>query len=173
MCTICDLRIEFGTDHPMGLSVAVATRQAIDAGMIADAELDWDRERAIPLMHGVQQRLELVHGNEGIAVLPRFFVLLVQTRTWACFQPGLAGFERAARTSPPDAFEDRKNVPRDAMMVAAEAALHPLLNGKLSFEAAEEQGLVHLDAAAEVSAPIRYAWSAAWPVSGYSRFVCA
>jgi len=101
MCSICDLRIEFGTDHPMGLSVAVAMRQAIEAGVIPQAGADWDRARAIPLMQGIQRRLELVHGRDGIAALPRFFVLLVETRTWACFQPGLAGFDGRAPSSWP------------------------------------------------------------------------
>ena len=34
MCAICDLRIEFSIEHPMTLSVAVATRKAIDAGVL-------------------------------------------------------------------------------------------------------------------------------------------
>jgi hypothetical protein len=101
MCAICDLRIEFGTDHPMGLSVAVATRRALDAGVITGPGSVWDRERAIPLVHGVQQRLERVHGPERLARLPRFFVLLVETRTWAYFQPGPGGFDSAARADPP------------------------------------------------------------------------
>ena len=172
MCSICDLRIEFGTDHPMGLSVAVATRRAIEAGVIAGASVDWDRERAIPLMHGIQQRLELVLGREGIAALPRFFVLLVETRTWACFQPDASGFDQNARAGPPDAFDDRDAAPHDAMLVAAETALDPILAGKLPFETAERQGLMHVDAPAAAQTALRQAWAAAWPISGYSRFVC-
>jgi hypothetical protein len=171
MCSICDLRIEFGTDHPMGLSVAVATRRAIEAGVIP-AGADWDRERAIPLMHGVQQRLELVHGSEGIAALPRFFVLLVETRTWACFQPGASGFDRTVRVDPPDAFDDNDAGSRDAMFVAAETAFAPILGGKLPFETAVREGLLHLDAPEQAGALPRRAWSAGWPTSGYSRFVC-
>lgn len=172
MCSICDLRIEFGTDHPMGLSVAVATRRAIEAGAIPAAGADWDRQRAIPLMHGVQRRLELVHGREGIAALPRFFVLLVETRTWAFFQPGPAGFEQTTRMDPPNAFGASDAGSREAMLVVAETVLDPILAGRLPFEAAERAGLVHLDASAEAQATLRRAWSAAWPSSGYSRFVC-
>lgn len=172
MCSICDLRIEFGTDHPMGLTVAVATRRAIDAGVIPEPEIDWDRDRAIPLMHGIQDRLELVHGPEGIAALPRFFVLLVETRTWACFQPGPGGFDRMARVEPPDPFAFGDASQRDAMLVAAETSLAPILAGKLDFETAETTGLLHLDAPAPMQISLRRAWASAWPANGYSRFVC-
>jgi len=172
MCAICDIRIEFGTEHPMGVAVAVAARRAIDAGVVEAAKHGWDRERAIPLMRGVQQRLELVHGNDGIAALPRFFVLLVETRTWACFQPGPSGFDPTAQAEPPDALGLGDGGHRDAMLVATETVLDPILRGKLDFETAERDGLLHLDAPASSGAPLRRACAAAWPSYGYSRFVC-
>ena len=170
MCSICDLRIDFGTDHPMGLSVAVATRRAIDAGVIPEADM-WDRDKAIPLMHGVQQRLELVHSPEVISALPHFFVLLVETRTWAFFQPGSMGFDRTARAVPPDAFEGDSD-DRASMLVVAETALSPILAGKIPFDTAEEIGLIHFDAPANLRTRLQQAWSAAWPTRGFSRFVC-
>jgi hypothetical protein len=59
------------------------------------------------------------------------------------------------------------------MLVTAETALAPLVAGRLPFEAAERQGLVHLDACGEAGDALRDAWSSAWPTRGYSRFVCS
>jgi hypothetical protein len=170
MCTICDLRIEFGTSHPMGLSIAVATRRGIDAALLPEPGAPWDRQGAIGLMHGVQQRLERVLNPAALRALPGFFVLLVETRTWAWFQPGETGFDTRARRDPPDAFEA---APAEPMIVAAETALAPMLEGRLPFARARDDGMMLLDARDAARDMLEAAWSRSWPVSGFSRFVCA
>lgn len=170
MCTICDLRIEFGTSHPMGLSIAVATRRAIDAQRLPAPQAPWDRQGAIGLMHGVQQRLERVLAPAALRALPGFFVLLVETRTWAWFQPGESGFDTAARRDPPDAFADAAAEP---MVVAAETALAPMLAGGLPFANALEGGMLLLDANGNARDRLDAAWTRSWPVAGFSRFVCS
>jgi hypothetical protein len=34
MCAICNFKIDFGVGHPLALSVAVATRKAVEGGII-------------------------------------------------------------------------------------------------------------------------------------------
>jgi hypothetical protein len=40
MCAICEFKIEFSIGHPLALSVAVATRKAIEAGLVDEIETD-------------------------------------------------------------------------------------------------------------------------------------
>lgn len=167
MCTICDLRMEFGAGHPMSLSVAVATRRAVEAGLVPAAPA-WDRGDAIRLMHGVQRRLEWSVSLEAFASLPAFFVLLVETRTWAYFHPGPGGFDSSVQRLPPDAF----GLAMDPVIVAAETALAPMLDGRIPFESCAKAGMLHFDVPETVHSALRSAWMQAWPAT-FSRFVCA
>lgn len=174
MCSICDVRIEFGAVHPMGLSVAVATRRAIEERLVPEAASAWDRDGAIELMRGVQERLERVFEPEALRALPAFFVLLIETRTWAYFSPGVRGFDSAARRAPPDDFaRDAEAGGRDATLLAAETSLAPMLQGRLPFEKVEGQGMLLIDAIPSERAALRAAWARAWPAFGFSRFVCS
>jgi hypothetical protein len=64
VCTICNLRIEFQIEHPLTLSVAVATRQAIVAGILPTQPSVPDplsmrlRLEAIAALRAVQGRFE-------------------------------------------------------------------------------------------------------------------
>jgi hypothetical protein len=167
MCSICDVRITFGIDHPMGLSVAVATRRGIEAGVVPQAR-GWERAGAIGLMQGVRQRLEWSLSREALAALPAFFVLLVETRPWAYFHPGPDGFDPAAHRAPPDAFDAGE----DPVVVAAETTLAPMLKGRLPFARAAEAGMLHLDAPEPACGALSVARSQAWPAA-FSRLVCA
>jgi len=40
MCAICELKIEFNIGHPQALTVAVATREAMDAGTLPETAVD-------------------------------------------------------------------------------------------------------------------------------------
>ncbi|KAI1691217.1 hypothetical protein DdX_22032 [Ditylenchus destructor] len=56
---------EFSVEHPLALAVAVATRQAIDEGLLPGAAVDGmdmqqSRHHAITLLTSMQQRLEQV-----------------------------------------------------------------------------------------------------------------
>jgi hypothetical protein len=177
MCTICDLRIDFGVDHPMSLSVAVATRAAIDNGVIAEragAEpTPWNREAAVGVLRGFRQRLEMVLNRNSMLGLPAFFLLLVETRTWAFFRPTADGFDPDCQREPPRRYDYDDGAPRDAVLLGAESAMQQMLLGKLSFDRALAEGIVEVDAMPNESAALRRAWNSAYPVTGFSRFVCA
>jgi hypothetical protein len=40
MCAICELKIEFNIGHPQALTVAVATREAMDAATLPETAVD-------------------------------------------------------------------------------------------------------------------------------------
>src|SRR5215471_17703337 len=113
MCSICDLRVEFSIDHPLGLSVAVETRRAIDTGLlpepnVRDGDLTGMRMRlnAIETMRAAQQRLEWTQRQDELLALPDFFVLLVESRTWGFFHPTPNGFDPNCRPTPPNVLAD-------------------------------------------------------------------
>jgi hypothetical protein len=177
MCTICDLRIEFSVDHPSSLSVAVETRRAIDAGLLPGQQHDSLagmrlRVTAIETLRTVQQRLEQTQRPEEFVVLPDFFVLLVESRTWAFFHPTPTGFDPNCRPTPPNTSAD-DIAERDAVLVSSELAMREIAVGRLSFERALKVGLVILDADTPHHAMLLSAWNRAYPKVGFSRFVCA
>lgn len=178
MCAICDLRIEFSVDHPMTLNVAVATRHAIDAGLLPPAGIHADTSVGMPLrldairsLKGVQRRLEVVLSPPEMRELPDFFALMIESRTWAFFHPTSIGFDPNCRPDPPrisahEAFDG------DAVIVASETALRQILLGKLSFEQAHQEGMIVVDADHETRVALTHAWSTSFPGRGFSRFVC-
>jgi hypothetical protein len=175
MCAICELHIAFGVDHPSSLSVAVATRQAIDAGVIEPA-VDpaarlWDRAAAVELMHAMRARLEAVLDPRAMLALPAFFVLLVESRTWAFFSPTAAGFDPDCRREPPQAFAS-PDPQRDAVLLGSETAMHEVMAGRLPFARALASGIIELDAAPPMASAVAAAWDRAYPSTGFSRFVC-
>jgi len=178
MCAICDLRIEFGVDHPMSLSVAVATRRAIDAGLLPPAAGQAGpsggaqfRLDAIAVLKAVQRRLEDSLSPMELAALPDFFVLLIESRTWAFFHPTAAGFDPNCRPEPPRiAADDARD--RDAVIVASAAAMRQLLSGTLPFERALAEELVVVDADDSRQLTLNRAGSAGFPGKGFSRFIC-
>src|SRR5579884_1368049 len=124
MCTICDLRIEFGIDHPLGLSVAVETRRAIDAGLLPEPDDLHDavariqlRLSAIETLKAAQQRLEWTQRQDELLALPDFFVLMVESRTWGFFRPTPNGFDPNCRPAPPNVSAD-DIAERDAVLVS-------------------------------------------------------
>ena len=176
MCSICDLRIEFGVDHPLSLGVAVETRRAIEAGLLpepADA-IDGGRLRpkAIDTLKAAQQRLEWTHPPEALLALPDFFVLLIESRTWGFFHPTPTGFDSNCKPAPPNVASDDEAA-RDAVLVASELAMSEIVAGRLPFERALQERIVALDACSARRAPLLGAWSSAYPEAGFSRFVCA
>jgi hypothetical protein len=179
MCTICDLRIEFSVDHPSSLSVAVETRRAIDAGLLPEPDEQYDalakmrlRVTAIETLRSVQQRLEQTQRPEALLALPDFFVLLVESRTWASFHPTSTGFDPNCRPAPPNISAD-DITERDAVLVSSELAMREITAGRLPFERALKEGLVILDADTPRHAALSSAWNRAYPKVGFSRFVCA
>ncbi|HZZ02287.1 MAG TPA: hypothetical protein VFE81_05105, partial [Paraburkholderia sp.] len=91
MCAICELKIEFNVDHPLALSVAVATRNAIDEGTLPESLLDGAlsnvkmRVAAIDALRGLTARLEASKSARELQTLPDFYVLLIEIGTWGFF----------------------------------------------------------------------------------------
>ncbi|MBN9560357.1 MAG: hypothetical protein J0H14_06440 [Alphaproteobacteria bacterium] len=179
MCSICDLRIEFSIDHPLGLSVAVETRRAIDAGLLPEPE-DADgapagmqlRLSAIETLRTAQQRLEWTQRQDELLALPDFFVLMVESRTWGFFHPTPNGFDPNCRPAPPNVLAD-DIAERDAVLVSSEVAMRQIVEGRLPFERALEERIIALDADGSRFDKLLGAWSKAYPKVGFSRFVCA
>jgi hypothetical protein len=174
MCSICELRIEFGAEHPQALTVAVAARHGIDDGVLPVAAA-WDRDGAIALMHGVRDRLERLLMPEALACLPPFFLLLVETGTWAYFCADTTGhFDPTVQRLPPEDFTgDAQSAGREAVLLTTETALAPMLEGRLPFGRAIRDGMLMLDARPEDAAALQAVWARSWPVSGFSRLVCS
>ena len=178
-CAICDLDIAFAVDHPMTLSVAVATRAAIQDGRLGPAPHDpagtlgtlRARTRAVEALRAVQERLERTLAPERLLALPDFLVLMIETRTWGFFRPTPSGFDPNCR---PDAPRLAENDPagRDAAIVVSETEAKGICEGRLSFDAAESQGLIVVDADAARRDSLVAAWRVAYPETGFSRFVC-
>ena len=178
MCSICDLRIEFSVEHPLSLSVAVNTRQAIDAGILQEPDFPDDefllRERAIGALRAAQQRLEWSLRPEELLAVPDFFVLLIESRTWGFCRPmgSGSGFDPNCSPSPPNITAE-DICERDAVLVASESSISALAVGQVPFATALADGIIALDADPERFGVISGMWSKAYPELAFSRFVCA
>ncbi|MDR6953628.1 hypothetical protein J2X65_002991 [Ancylobacter sp. 3268] len=170
------MAIEFDVEHPEALAVAVATRQAIDAGLLpegAGGRLDMARSRrqAIALMGVLQQRLELVLPPFTLQGLPSFFVLMIESRTWGYFTPTLRGFDTSARPSRPRLKGDDDGG-RDCLLLMSQAAGAAIAKGQISFAQATGHGMVLVDAPAIPATLVEAAFDKAYPAGGFSTFVC-
>ncbi len=169
-----DLRIEFSVDHPMTLNVAVATRQAIDDGVLLQADaLDGPALRldAIGSLKAVQRRLEAVLSPPELNALPDFFMLMIESRTWAFFRATDSGFDPNCSPELPRVAAEIE-FDRDAAIVTAETVMRQILLGRLSFAQAVRDGLIVVDADRGRGAALVDAWSASFPDQGFSRFLC-
>lgn len=176
MCTICSLTIEFAVEHPLTLAVAVATRQAIDDGLLLEApteenDMAQSRHEAVELLTSVQNRLEQVLSTSRLLALPNFFVLMIESRTWGYFHPTLSGFDVRANPSSPR-IEPDENGERDPVVVISQAAAREVVKGRLPFAQAQGAGIVFVDAPDASAASIRAAFMTAYPVGTFSDFVC-
>lgn len=151
MCAICEFKIEFDISHPQALTVAVATRQAIEAGTLPERTFEGPlgnvrlRAAAIDTLQNMQSRIEEALTTSELMALPDFYVLLIENATWGFFRATEKGFD-------PEIVPDMPNVTsenldeRDIVVVAAEASMHFLLNEGMSFSQAVAENLVVLDA---------------------------
>lgn len=177
MCTICALTIEFAVEHPLSLAVAVATRQAIETGLLpeldpqVEVDMAQSRHNATVLLTTMQQRLEQVLPASRLASLPDFYVLMIESRTWGYFHPTLGGFDANANPSPPRINPDENNV-RDSIVVMSHVAGAEVTSGGLPFDAALDLGLAVIDAPGTHAERICSAFMAAYPMGQFSEFVC-
>lgn len=171
MCAICELKIEFNIGHPQALTVAVATREAMDSGALPETAVEGAlsnmklRMAAIEALKGLQARLEASVPVGRLMALPDFYVLLIEIGTWGFFHATEAGFDPDITPEPPNVTSE-KQADRDVVLVSSEAAMQAILNGALSVDAAFADHLIVLDAGDAHTQLLRSALDAAFPVEG-------
>ena len=171
MCAICDLKIEFNIGHPLALSVAVATRAAIDSGTLPESLMDGAlsnvkmRMAAIDALKGLTARLEASKSASELQALPDFYVLLIEIGTWGFFHATENGFDPDITPEAPDVTSDDQ-ADRDIVFVTSETTLRAVLDGRPSIDTAFAGDLVMLDAGAEHTAQLRAVLNDALPAEG-------
>ncbi|MGF6727324.1 hypothetical protein P3T43_006716 [Paraburkholderia sp. GAS41] len=151
MCAICDFKIEFGVSHPQALTVAVATREAVDAGWLPGQVFDGAlssmkmRAAAIDTLACLQARMEASVARAELVALPDFYVLLVESSTWGFFHATEDGFDPDIVPEVPDVLsEDQAD--RDIVLIASDTTIRGILDGDVGLERAFSQKLLVLDA---------------------------
>src|ERR1700761_2571692 len=169
MCAICDLKIEFNIGHPQALTVAVATREAMDAGALPETAVDGAlsnmklRMAAIDALKGLQAKLEGSLPVSRLMALPDFYVLLIEIGTWGFFHATETGFDPDITPEPPDVTsEDQAD--RDVVFVSSEATMQAIMNGKLNIDTAFDDNLLILDASETHTKLLRSVLDRAFPV---------
>ncbi|SPB14169.1 hypothetical protein NOV72_01418 [Caballeronia novacaledonica] len=152
MCAICNFKVDFGVSHPSALTVAVATRKAIEAGLIeptdaAEGTLAAARARmsAVDALNLLQARIEGAHSDDLLLSVPDFYVLLIENDTWGFFHATSEGFDPDIVPEMPDvtAAEEAK---RSNILIASEAALRGWLDGRVTIQHALGESLFIVDA---------------------------
>jgi hypothetical protein len=171
MCAICELKIEFNIGHPQALTVAVATRAAMDAGTLPETAVDGAlsnmklRMAAIDALKGLQAQLEASLPVSRLMALPDFYVLLIEIGTWGFFHATEFGFDPDITPEPPNVTSEDE-ADRDVVFVSSEAAMQAILDGALSIDAAFADNLIVLDAGETHTRLLRSALDAAFPAEG-------
>ena len=151
MCAICELKIEFNIGHPQALTVAVATREAMDTGVLPETQAEGAlgnmklRLAAIDALKCLQDRLEAAVPTTQLMALPDFYVLLIEIGTWGFFHATETGFDPDIQPEPPDVTSENL-ADRDVVFVSSEATMQAIMNGKLNIDTAFDDNLLILDA---------------------------
>ncbi|HTJ94534.1 MAG TPA: hypothetical protein VL424_15690 [Pararobbsia sp.] len=151
MCAICNFKIDFGVSHPVSLRVAVATRQAMDRGALAQQDMNGALATArlklasVDTLAVFQSRIEATLSLDEWLALPDFYVLLIEATTWGFFHATPNGFDPDVIPALPD-LDAVDPKARSSVIVTSEIALRALNDGKIDARTAFESGLVALDA---------------------------
>ena len=152
MCAICSFKIDFGVGHPLALSVAVATRKAIESGLIepidsAEGALSAARMRmsSVDALNLLQARIESAHSEDALLALPDFYVLLIENDTWGFFHATTDGFDPDIVPEMPD-LATTEEAKRSRIVIASEAGLRAWLGGRFLVEKALRESLIMIDA---------------------------
>jgi hypothetical protein len=152
MCAICNFKLDFGVGHPLALSVAVATRKAIESGLVepfesAEGALAAARMRmsSVDALNLLQARIEAAHSEAALLDLPDFYVLLIENDTWGFFHATTEGFDPDIVPEIPDvtATDEAK---RSNILILSESALRAWLDGRFDTRAAWRDSLFVVDA---------------------------
>jgi hypothetical protein len=169
MCAICELKIEFNIGHPQALTVAVATREAMDTGVLPETQAEGAlsnmklRLAAIDALKGLQDRLEAAVPTTQLMALPDFYVLLIEIGTWGFFHATETGFDPDIQPEPPDVTSENQ-ADRDVVFVSSEATMQAIMNGKLNIDTAFDDNLLVLDASETHTKLLRSVLDRAFPV---------
>lgn len=152
MCAICNFKLDFSVGHPSALTIAVAARQAIDAGVIepidtAEGALSAARMRlaAVDALNLLQACVENAHGEAALLALPDFYVLLIENDTWGFFHATTEGFDPDIVPEIPD-ITATDDALRSNIVITSEAALRAWLDGRFDLERALRESLFVIDA---------------------------
>jgi hypothetical protein len=158
MCAICEFRIEFSIGHPLALTVAVATRKAIEEGRVDPLEADDGalaaarrRMTAVEALNLLQARIESGHASADLLGLPDFYVLLIENDTWAFFHATTEGFDPDIVPDMPD-VTTTDQTKRSNVIVTSEAALRGWLSARFDMSHALSGSLVLVDATGSAAA---------------------
>lgn len=151
MCAICSFKIDFGVGHPLALTVAVATRKAIDSGLVEPIDTTGGalsaarmRMSAVEALNLLQARIEGAHSEDALLALPDFYVLLIENDTWGFFHATTNGFDPDVVPEMPDvtATDEAK---RSNVVIMSEAALRAWLDQRFDIELALRESLFMID----------------------------
>lgn len=152
MCAICNFKIDFGVGHPLALSVAVATRKAIESGLVepiesAEGALSAARMRmsAIDALNLLQARIETAHSEDALLALPDFYVLLIENDTWGFFHATTNGFDPDIVPEMPD-LATTEEAKHSKIVIASEAGLRAWFDGRFDVEEALRESIFMIDA---------------------------
>ena len=139
----------FSAMHPRSIAVAVAIRDAVDAGVVEHSVLDpivpgaagyW---RAVQHLNALQR---LVAAGRTATPSP-ISVLFIDSNLWSRLSPSLQGLDIAVHMA------DKQ--PGDAVIVTSEAILAAVLDDRLPIAAALDYGLIAIEGAEGQRAEIR------------------
>lgn len=151
MCAICDFKIEFGVGHPQALSVAVATRRAIEAGLLRQVETEAGalaqarmRITAVDTLRALQSRVQQALTAEELLSLPDFYILLIENDTWGFFHATEDGFDPDIMPEPPDVLSEDVEA-RSLVLATSQVAMQAWLDREIDTAQLTSQSLLFVD----------------------------
>ncbi len=162
---------------PKSLTVAVATRGAIDDGMLeappSAGPLGDMKQRlsAVESLQTLRTKLEAVLLASELMALPDFYILLIESRTWGFFHPTEQGFDPNCQPGLPRVIPDDGGA-QDIVVIAADMVLQAILDGKLSLDVALDRRMMIVDAKDDERVFLKVSLDKALPSSQFSRFTC-
>ncbi|MDE1184828.1 hypothetical protein [Paraburkholderia sp.] len=156
MCAICDFKIEFSVGHPQALTVAVATRKAIEADLLRQVEVEGAlaqarlRITAVETLNGLQDRIQEALPVDQLLSLPDFYVLLIENDTWGFFHATPEGFDPDIVPDLPDILSDNIDE-RSLVIVTSQVALQAWLGGEINTRQLTTEALLFIDGPRELS----------------------